>query len=47
MRASLRRLNELYVQPYEGKTIKALNGRVLVPTSTWKAMHVPGQGVGA
>ncbi len=32
---------------YEGKTIKALNRSVLVPTSMWKAMHVPVQGTAA
>jgi len=44
------KLGDAYVvtgPAYEGKTIKALNGRVLVPTSTWKAMYVPGQGAGA
>ncbi len=32
---------------YEGATLKRLNGRVLVPTSTWKALYAPGQGAGA
>lgn len=32
---------------YEGTNIKALNGRVLVPTSVWKAIYVPGEGAGA
>lgn len=44
------KLGDAYVvtgPAYEGKAIKALNGRVLVPTSTWKAMYVPGQGAGA
>ncbi|WP_298091584.1 DNA/RNA non-specific endonuclease [uncultured Sphingomonas sp.] len=32
---------------YEGSRLKTLNGRVLVPTSTWKALYAPGQGAGA
>lgn len=32
---------------YEGSKLKTLNGRVLVPTSTWKAVYAPGQGAGA
>jgi endonuclease G len=32
---------------YEGRTIAALKGRVLVPTSTWKALYVPGRGAAA
>lgn len=44
------KLSDAYVvtgPAHEGKTIKALNGRVLVQTSTWKAMYVPGQGADA
>ena len=32
---------------YEGAKIKSLKERVLVPTSVWKAIYVPGQGAGA
>lgn len=32
---------------YEGANVKTLKRRVLVPTSVWKAVHVPGQGAGA
>jgi len=32
---------------YEGQTIASLKGRVLVPTSTWKAVFVPGRGAAA
>lgn len=31
---------------YEGTDIKRVGGRVLVPTATWKALYVPGQGTG-
>lgn len=44
------KLGDAYVvtgPAYEGRAIKALNRRVLVPTSTWKALYVPGQGAGA
>lgn len=44
------KLGEAYVvtgPSYEGSRIKALNRRVLVPSSTWKALYVPGQGAGA
>lgn len=44
------KMGETYVvtgPAYEGSKIKALNRRVLVPTSTWKALYVPGQGAGA
>lgn len=50
VRALTTKLGDAYVvtgPAYEGKTIKALNGRVLIPTSTWKALYVPGQGAGA
>lgn len=32
---------------FEGQTIASLKGRVLVPTSTWKAIYVPGRGAAA
>lgn len=32
---------------FEGEAIGALKGRVLVPTSTWKAVYVPGRGAAA
>ncbi len=32
---------------FEGQTIASLKRRVLVPTSTWKAVYVPGQGAAA
>jgi len=32
---------------FEGASVGALKGRVLVPTSTWKAVHVPGRGAAA
>lgn len=44
------RLGEAYVVTgplYEGTDIKRVGGRVLVPTATWKALYVPGQGAGA
>ena len=50
VRSLTTKLGDAYVvtgPAYEGKTIKALNGRVLVPTSTWKAVYVPGEGAGA
>jgi len=44
------RLGEAYVVTgplYEGASLKRIGGRVLVPSSTWKAVWVPGQGAGA
>lgn len=44
------KLGEAYVvtgPAYEGGSVRRLNGRVLVPTHVWKAVHVPGQGAGA
>lgn len=44
------KLGEAYVVSgplYEGKRLRRLNGRVLVPTSVWKAVYVPGEGAGA
>lgn len=32
---------------FEGQTIRSLKGRVLIPTSTWKAVHVRGRGAAA
>lgn len=43
-------LEEVYVVTgpmYEGKNLRSLKRRVLVPTSVWKAVYVPGQGAGA
>jgi endonuclease G len=43
-------LGETYVVTgslYEGATIKTLKGRVLIPTSYWKAVWSRGQGAGA
>ncbi|RYY07053.1 MAG: DNA/RNA non-specific endonuclease, partial [Alphaproteobacteria bacterium] len=50
VRSLTTKLGEAYVvtgPSYEGSRIKALNRRVLVPSSTWKALYVPGQGAGA
>ena len=44
------KLGEAYVvtgPAYIGGSVRRLNGRVLVPTHVWKAIHVPGQGAGA
>ena len=44
------KLGEAYVVTgplYEGARLRRLNGRVLVPTSVWKAVYVPGEGAGA
>lgn len=44
------RFDDVYVVTgplYEGSNVKALKGRVLVPTSVWKAVLVPNQGAGA
>jgi endonuclease G len=44
------RLDQVYVvtgPAYSGGSLRRLNGRVLVPTHVWKAVHVPGQGAGA
>lgn len=44
------KLGEAYVVTgplYEGAKVKRLKRRVLVPTSVWKAVYVPGQGAGA
>lgn len=43
-------LGETYVVTgplYEGTDLKRVGGRVLVPTSVWKALYVPSQGAGA
>ena len=43
-------LGETYVVTgplFEGATVRRIGGRVLVPTSTWKAIWVPGRGAGA
>lgn len=32
---------------FEGQTIASLKARVLIPTSTWKALYVPGRGAAA
>lgn len=43
-------LGEAYVVTgplYEGARVRRIGGRVLVPTSTWKAVWVPQQGAGA
>ncbi|CAA9505242.1 MAG: hypothetical protein AVDCRST_MAG39-1642 [uncultured Sphingomonadaceae bacterium] len=32
---------------FEGERVRSLKGRVLVPTSTWKAIYVPGRGAAA
>ena len=50
VRALASQFGEAYVVTgplYEGSSITALNGRVLVPTAVWKAIFVPGQGAGA
>ncbi len=50
VRSLTTKLGEAYVvtgPAFEGTAIKRLNKRVLVPTSTWKALYVPGQGTGA
>jgi len=44
------KLGETYVVTgplYEGTSLKRVGGRVLVPSSVWKAIWVPGQGAGA
>lgn len=44
------KLGEAYVvtgPAFTGGSLRRLNGRVLVPSHVWKAVHVPGQGAGA
>jgi endonuclease G len=44
------KLGEAYVvtgPAFAGRSLKRLNGRVLVPSHVWKAIYVPGQGAGA
>ena len=44
------KLGEAYVvtgPAFEGRSLRRLNRRVLVPSHVWKAVHVPGQGAGA
>ncbi len=50
VRALTLKLGDAYVvtgPTFEGADLKRIGGRVLVPTSTWKALWVPGQGAGA
>jgi endonuclease G len=44
------KLGQAYVvtgPAFTGGSLRRLNGRVLVPSHVWKAVHVPGQGAGA